>query len=49
MSWTDFGVRLDALNSTEQALFSDTVRRLLATGWVWQEDEADRRYYHFGS
>ena len=47
MSWTDFGSKLDALNSTEQALFSETLRRLLANGWIWQDDEDDRRLYHF--
>lgn len=47
MSWTDFGHKLDALNGAELALFSETLRRLLAAGWVWQDDDDDRRYYHF--
>jgi len=47
MTWTDFGNKLDELNSTDQALLADTLRRLLANGWVWQEDDDDRRFYHF--
>jgi len=47
MSWTDFGNKLDALNSSEQAAFTDTLRRLLAQSWVWRDDDDDRRAYHF--
>jgi uncharacterized protein DUF4194 len=47
MTWTEFGNRLDGLNSSEQAQFSESLRRLLANGWIWQEDEEDRHFYHF--
>lgn len=47
MSWSDFGKSLDELNGAEQALFTETVRRLLAQSWVWREDDDDRRYYNF--
>lgn len=47
MSWTDFGNKLDAFNSAEQAAFTDTVRRLLAQSWVWRDDDDDRRHYNF--
>lgn len=47
MHWTDFGTQLDALNSTEQALFTETVRRLLAQSWVWRDADDDRRSYNF--
>jgi hypothetical protein len=47
MSWTDFGNKLDALNSSEQALFTDTLRRLLAQSWLWRDDDDDRRHYNF--
>lgn len=47
MTWSDFGAKLDALTASEQALFTETLRRLLANSWVWQEDLDDRRYYHF--
>ncbi len=47
MSWTDFGNKLDALNSSEQALFTDTLRRLLAQSWIWRDDDEDHRAYNF--
>ncbi len=47
MSWTDFGNKLDALNSSEQALFTDTLCRLLTQSWVWRDDDEDRRIYNF--
>lgn len=47
MHWTDFGNQFDALNSTEQALFTETVRRLLTQSWVWRDADDDRRCYNF--
>jgi hypothetical protein len=42
-----FAREYDALPPGEQALFADAVRRLLADGFLWREDERDRRLYTF--
>ncbi|HET9223538.1 MAG TPA: DUF4194 domain-containing protein [Roseiflexaceae bacterium] len=47
MSLTQFAQEYSQLSSTEQAQFAETVRRLLADGLIWREDEEDRRSYSF--
>ena len=47
MSLTTFAQEYSQLTSTEQTQFSEVVRRLLADGLLWREDENDRRSYMF--
>jgi hypothetical protein len=47
MLLTTFAEEYGQLASTEQAQFAEAVRRLLADGLIWREEEADRRTYTF--
>lgn len=47
MSWVDFGAKVDGLRSDELSLLTETIRHLLAHGWVWRDDDGDRRFYQF--
>src|SRR5581483_7570844 len=47
MSLTTFAQAYSDFSSNEQTQFADTVRRLLADGLLWREDENDRRSYSF--
>lgn len=47
MNLTDFAETYSQLPPGEQQQFSDAVRRLLADGMIWREDEDDRRVYNF--
>ena len=47
MSLTQFAEEYGALPPSEQAQFSEAVRRLLSDGLVWREDEGDERTYAF--
>lgn len=47
MSLTNFAQAYAELTPNEQTQFADSVRRLLADGLIWREDETDRRVYNF--
>ena len=47
MTLISFAQEYSQLSSTEQTLFAEAVRRLLADGLIWREDEEDRRAYSF--
>jgi DNA-binding HxlR family transcriptional regulator len=47
MSLTNFAQVYAELTPNEQAQFADALRRLLADGLIWREDETDRRVYNF--
>jgi hypothetical protein len=47
VSLTQFAAEYDSLPPGDQALFADSIRRLLGDGLIWREDEADRRLYNF--
>ncbi len=47
MNLSEFAQEYSLLSSSEQAMFAQTVRRLLADGLLWREDEDDRLLYHF--
>lgn len=47
MNLTDFAETYSQLPPGEQQQFSDAVRRLLADGMIWREDEDDQRVYNF--
>ncbi len=47
MSLATFANEYSQLGATEQGQFAEAVRRLLADGLVWREEEADRRVYAF--
>lgn len=47
MSLAHFAETYAQLNSSEEALFAETVKHLLAEGLLWREHEPDRRLYHF--
>lgn len=47
MSLATFAETFSQLTPGEQAQFAETVKRLLADGLLWREEETDRRLYHF--
>lgn len=47
MQLTDFAQDYSELQPSEQALFAESVRRLLAEGIIWREEEKDRRVYSY--
>ncbi len=47
MNLVEFGSAYSELPPGEQALFTETVRRLFTDGFLWREDEADRQAYNF--
>src|SRR5512134_3747520 len=47
MSLLQFATEYDSLPPGEQALFTESIRRLLAEGLIWREEESDRRLYNF--
>jgi len=47
MNLAQLGQAYEALPPGEQALFAETVRRLLSYGFLWREEEIDRRAYNF--
>jgi hypothetical protein len=47
MSLLAFAEEYNQLAPGEQAQFADAVRRLLAEGLLWREEEGERRLYHF--
>jgi hypothetical protein len=47
MSLSQFASEYDQLPPSEQSQFADAVRRLLADGLIWREDEGDRRIFNF--
>src|SRR5262245_57198613 len=47
MSLEAFAQEYSQLASSEQTQFADGVRRLLADGFIWREEESDRRMYTF--
>lgn len=47
MSFSQFAREYDQLPPAEQHQFAEAVRRLLADGLIWREDEADRRTFNF--
>jgi Domain of unknown function (DUF4194) len=47
MSLLPLAQEYDQLPPGEQALFADAVRRLLADGFIWREDEESRKLYNF--
>jgi len=47
MSLIAFAEEYNRLPPTEQAQFAEAVRRLLADGLIWREEESERRVYHF--
>ena len=47
MSLVEFAAAYNELSANEQTQFGDAVRRLLADGLVWREQEEDRRIYNF--
>jgi hypothetical protein len=46
MNLAQLGQTYDALPPGEQALFAEAVRRLLSDGFLWREEETDRRAYN---
>jgi hypothetical protein len=47
MSLMTLAQTFEQLGPGEQAAFTDTVRQLLTDGFVWREDEDDRKTYNF--
>ncbi len=47
MSLIAFAEEYNRLTPSEQAQFAEAVRRLLADGLIWREEESERRIYHF--
>jgi len=47
MNLTQFANDYSQFSSSEQAQFAQAVRRLLADGLIWREDEDDRLVYNF--
>ena len=47
MSLSQFAQEYSQFSSSEQAQFAQSVRRLLADGLIWREDEDDRQIYGF--
>ena len=47
MPLADFAIEYAQLSASEQALFAEAVRRLLAEGLIWRGDEGDTRAYAF--
>ncbi len=47
MSSTSWSESYNQLPPGEQALFAETIKRLLAEGLVWREEEDDRRVFSF--
>ncbi len=47
MQLTDFAQDFSELEASEQALFAESVRRLLAEGIIWREEDKDRRVYNY--
>src|SRR5919108_1713301 len=47
MSLTAFLEEYNRLSPNEQAQFAEAIRRLLADGLIWREEESERRIYHF--
>lgn len=47
MNLSQFAQEYSELSSSEQAQFAQAVRRLLADGLIWREDDQDRQIYHF--
>jgi len=47
MSLIAFAEEYNRLSPNEQAQFAEGVRRLLADGLIWREEESERRIYHF--
>ncbi|NTV99762.1 MAG: DUF4194 domain-containing protein [Oscillochloris sp.] len=47
MSLSQFASEYDQLPPSEQSQFAEAVRRLLADGLIWREEEADRRIFTF--
>lgn len=47
MNLAQLGQAYESLPPGEQALFAETVRRLLSDGFLWREEEIDRRAYNF--
>lgn len=47
MPLTTFTREYEELSPNEQAQFAEAVRRLLAEGIIWREEETDRRVYNF--
>jgi hypothetical protein len=47
MSLIAFVEEYNRFSPTEQAQFAEAVRRLLADGLIWREEESERRIYHF--
>jgi hypothetical protein len=47
MSLIAFAEEYNRLSPSEAAQFAEAVRRLLADGLIWREEEGDRRIYHF--
>lgn len=47
MSLLRFAQEYEQLGPGEQALFAETVKRLMTDGLIWREDEDDRKAYNF--
>lgn len=47
MSLIAFAEEYNQLSPNEQSQFAEAVRRLLADGLIWREEEGERRIYHF--
>src|SRR6266498_3659414 len=47
MALTAFLEEYNRLSPNEQAQFAEAIRRLLADGLIWREEESERRIYHF--
>jgi hypothetical protein len=47
MSLIAFAEEYNRLSANEQAQFAEAVRRLLADGLIWREEEGERRIYYF--
>ncbi len=47
MSLSQFAQNYELLSALDQAAFAEAIQRLMDEGFVWQEEEADRRVYNF--
>ncbi|MBI3242409.1 MAG: DUF4194 domain-containing protein [Chloroflexi bacterium] len=47
MSLSQFAQNYDLLSALDQATFAEAIQRLMDEGFIWQEEEADRRAYNF--
>jgi hypothetical protein len=47
MSLIAFSEAYNRFSPNEQAQFAEAVRHLLADGFIWREEESERRIYHF--